>query len=478
MRRIPLVLLAAGLVVGIAVPFFWASRIPIFLGAALLVAAGLLARRRPLAALAGIVAAVALILAPGLINGWRNGQGIAWDVPAGESIELAEVGLAITADDDEPVLRARDIDSGAERWRVNLPDRTADGAGIRIWRAGHTLVVVGFDGALRGIGLDDGKVLWEAPPADTEFAGVTDGQRVAVTRCDADDRCRVESLSLQDGTVQWSAPVSRAGEFLGVPLPNDQLLDDIPLWPASFVVVPVKGESEAYVARDLATGKVLARGSHETELTGMLDDVLVRATRDGAVWGTDVRSGRELWRRSADEGYQPALSPMLSTRTLAMPEGALVLASGDYTLNSLQLGDALRLLDPRTGKVTEHPVDLPPDVVTLYTTGHATLRQPAILWQDYEDGTDATDVLLDGRTYRRDRVRDVPLTATEVGWETTEATWGRGRGRVVEVYDRRSGERVARYSGENTFVSSAGDRLIVAEGGDRDNPHVHVFAAR
>ena len=438
MRRIPLVLLVAGLVVGVAVPFFWASRIPIFLGAALLVAAGLLARRFVLA-LAGIAAAVALLLAPGLVNGWRNGQGIAWDVPERESIELAEAGLAITSDDDEPVLRARDIDSGAERWRLKLPARTADGAGVRVWRADRTLVVVGFDGALRGIDLDAGKVLWEAPSADTQFAGVTDGEHVAVTRCATLGHCRVESLSLADGTVQWSAPVIGAGEFLGVPLPDDQLLDDVPLWPASFVLIPAK--REAYVARDLATGKVLARGSHRNELTGMLGDVLVRARRDGDLWGTDVRSGRELWRRS-DDGFQAAVSPMLGTFTLAMPEGALVLTSGEDTLNSLELGDALRLLDPRTGKLAEHPVDLPPDVVTLSTTGHATLRQPAILWEDYEDGTDATEVLLDGRTYDRERVREVDLTPAQVGWEGTQADLGEGQGprrRGLRPAQRRSG---------------------------------------
>ena len=96
MRRIAPVLAVAGLVVGIAVPFFWASRLPIFLGAALLVAAGLLAHR-PLPALAGIAAAVVLLLAPGLINDWRNGRGIAWTVPDGERLLIAEAGTAITA---------------------------------------------------------------------------------------------------------------------------------------------------------------------------------------------------------------------------------------------------------------------------------------------------------------------------------------------------------------------------------------------
>ena len=91
-----IVVLVLGLVVAIAVPFFWASRIPIFIGAALLVAAGL-PRARPLPALTGIAAAVVLLLAPGLFNDWRNGRGIAWTVPDGERLLLAEAGAAITA---------------------------------------------------------------------------------------------------------------------------------------------------------------------------------------------------------------------------------------------------------------------------------------------------------------------------------------------------------------------------------------------
>jgi hypothetical protein len=40
MRWIPLLLLAAGLVVGLVVPFAWASRAPLLLGAALIATAG------------------------------------------------------------------------------------------------------------------------------------------------------------------------------------------------------------------------------------------------------------------------------------------------------------------------------------------------------------------------------------------------------------------------------------------------------
>ena len=46
----------------------------------------------------------------------------------------------------------------------------------------------------------------------------------------------------------------------------------------------------------------------------------------------------------------------------------------------------------------------------------------------------------------------------------------------MEVYDRRSGKRLVRYIGENTTVSSAGERLVIAEGDDRDHRTLHVVA--
>ena len=478
MRRIPFVLLVAGLVVGLAVPFLWASRAPLPLGAALLAAAGL-ATRRPLPALGGIVAAVALLLVPGFVDDWRNGRGIAWTVPHGEDIVLAEAGVAITEDDEEPVLRARDIDSGEEKWRLRLPE-APDRGNLRIWRAGRTLLTEGFDDRLRGIDLDRGRVRWEAPSAQTGLVGVSDGRYVAMTRCASAGACQVESLSLQDGKVAWRAPVSGAGEFLGVPFSDDNQTDDRPLWPATFVVIPGKpGDERGYVARDLATGRVLAHGSHRSESTGMLGDVLVRATYEGVVTATDVRSGRELFKRPAD-GLQPARSALVSTGTVAMPEGSLLLGPDDYSIDSVKLGDALRLLDPRTGKVTVRRTGLPPDIVTVYATDRpapagAKLRSPAILWNDYNDSAgDESEVVADGRSYPRLRVRSIALTAAQLGFESTQHPWGSGERRVIEVYDRASGERRVRFVGDDIAVNAVGDRLVVGEG-DREDPVVHVI---
>src|SRR5262245_8583994 len=124
MRWIPLAVL--GLVVGIVVPFFWPSALPVWLGAALLVVAGVLARRVVLAAVA-IVAAVALVLAPGVLDGYRNGRGIAWTVPDDEQLVLAQEGLAVTKTSGEPVLRGRDLRTGERRWEVRLPEGDGNG---------------------------------------------------------------------------------------------------------------------------------------------------------------------------------------------------------------------------------------------------------------------------------------------------------------------------------------------------------------
>ncbi len=460
--RAALLVAIAGLVVAFAAPFFWASRVPLFVGAALLVAAGLLSRRA-LPAVAGIAAAVVLLLAPGLIDGWRNGRGIAWTVPDSERLLIAEGGAAITVGREDTVLRARGIDTGDERWQLKL-DKPSFTETLHVWRVGRTLLVADYDDSLKALDLDTGKVRWSAPPAETHFAGVTDGENVALTRCPA-EQCQVESYSLSDGRLRWKAPVSGTGEFLGVPLPTRQLADDIPLWPASFVVLR---DDDRFEARDLATGRVVARGD---EKTGLIGSVLVRADDEGAVSATDLQSGRELWR---NERLDLTQTPMLSARSLAMPGGAL-LAEGDW-LESVMVGDTLEQVDPRTGKVTERPIDLPPDIVDIASSDRPD-APPAILWNDYEgEDTDDSEVLVDGRHYLRQRVDEIALTPAQAGWESTQAPWGHGTHRVVEVYDRRSGKRLVRYVGANTTVSSAGERLVVAEGEDRDHRTVHVVA--
>jgi len=474
MRRLPILLLILGLIVGIAVPFFWASRVPIFLGAALLLAAGILTRSRwPV--LASIAAAVALILAPGLINGWRNGQGIAWTAADDEDVLLAESGVVITKADEEPVLRARDARTGELKWQLKLPEEPNRNP-PRIWGAGDTLLTTGFDETLRGVDAKTGKVRWEAPPAATHFAGVTDGENVALTRCPAPRDCQVESLSLADGTLRWKAPVAGGGEYLGVPLSDDSQTTDRPLWPASVVVIPRKPDDSRYDVRDLATGRVITSNDHGTDSTAILGDVLVRQTDAGDMTGTDVRSGRVLWTRDKNAGSRAARSPMITSDTLGLPEGTLVLGADGATTESFAIGDALRLLDPRTGKLTEIPVDLPPDVVDLVSSDQPDVsapRTPAILSRDYEDPSDPSKVIADGHTYARDDVRNAYLTPTQVAFESDQRPWGTGLSRVIEVFDRKTGERLARFAKDEMSLRPLGGRFVIADG-DPDDPAEHV----
>jgi hypothetical protein len=58
-----------------------------------------------------------------------------------------------------------------------------------------------------------------------------------------------------------------------------------------------------------------------------------------------------LWRHAAVDGLRAVRSPLLSTGAVAMPEDAVVLASDGLALDAVKVGDVLRLIDPRTGKI-------------------------------------------------------------------------------------------------------------------------------
>ena len=132
------------------------------------------------------------------------------------------------------------------------------------------------------------------------------------------------------------------------------------------------------------------------------------------------------------------------------------------------------MLDPRTGKLTEHPThvlgaggavvvptDDPPVTAETATAG-ATPRVPVI--SAYLDDR----VLADGRVYRAElQKRGIGATPAQVGWGQPVHAFADGDRAGAVVRDRRSGRELVRYAGENPYVSvrSEGERLIISDGG-------------
>lgn len=464
MRRISLVLLVLALIVGIAVPCFWASAIPVYLGAALLVLAGLLAKRVWFA-VAAIAAAVLLVLAPGVIDDYRNGRGISWAVPEGERLRLAEDGLAVTSTGS--ALRGRDLSTGERRWELPMPKGDGD---VRVWRIGDRLVVNWSDDILRAIGVEDGKEQWQAVPLDTQYVGVTDGEHLALTRCSGLPQCEVQSISLETGLVAWRADVVGSGNYLGVPLPGRGAPNrELPPWRASFVLI---SDEDDWEARDLTTGRVLKTGSRRDGSMTPLGDVLVESTRDGALTGTDVQTGERLWSRPAGDG-KASLSPIVSQDALALPEGVLVLSGDGYAIDSVRLGDRLRTLNTHTGELREAPLDTGYGLVEVLGSAQPASKRPVVFAREYEDDRSTGTIAADGRTYTRAELRDVYVTPNTIGFEREGHTWGTGDDRVIEIFDRNNGDRVVRFNGEEATIYARGDALLIAEGGG-DDPAVHV----
>ncbi len=450
------------------------------LGAACLLAAGALAARRAsrsrfLLVLLGILGAVLVIQLPRLVTDARNGQGIAWEARAGERIVLAEAGVAVTSSDEGRTLTGRDIGNGGGKWEIEFPRDGFAGSEPFVSRVGRTLVVVDRANKLRAIDLGTGRQRWDAPPADGfVLPAIADAEFVAATHCREGGRCTVEVRALRDGSVRWKAPLASNGPWLGSPPIAQALGSDRPIWPASAVIVRVPPGGARYELRELATGKVLGRGTGTDDALGVIGNLFLRQTEDGALSATDVAAGRQVWERPAD-GQVAARTPEGSLRWLAMPDAALLLGGELRDIEDLALTDTLPILDPRTGRVTERrtggegsnsavvvPLDGPP--VTAGTAAAPPApRMPAIAAY-VED-----EVLADGRRYRTDRLdrRDIGTTATQVGWGRDVQPFGGGERAGAVVHDRRTGKRLVRYAGESRSVSvrSEGERLVIYDGG-------------
>jgi hypothetical protein len=189
---------------------------------------------------------------------------------------------------------------------------------------------------------------------------------------------------------------------------------------------------------------------------------------------TDVTSGELVWRRGATDRLRAARTPDGSLRWLGMPDGGLILTSGLTNTEDLPITDTLRVLDPRTGRLTEHavgklysniaqavPVDGPEITAETATAGIAP-RVP-VLWNPLDH-----KVATGGRILRTGIIgpRSVAATATQVGWNQRVHAFASGDHAGAVVYDRRSGRRLVRFAAEKgAFLRSEGDRLVIAADG-------------
>ena len=410
-----------------------------------------------------------LFFVPGFVTDRRNDQGIAWTAPKGERVVFAEAGLAVTEQDAGRRITGRDLETGARRWGLALPDGYRD---VEVRRVGRTLLVSDRADALRALDLATGKQRWETPPVADGYRlpAVANPELVASSVCGDGPGCTAEVRSIADGKLRWSAPTFN--HWLGSPPIAQALGVDRPLWPASAVVLVTGREGERYEVRHLETGEIVVRGRSSDTSLAVTGNLFLRDTGKGVLSATDVATGNMVWTRERD-GRVVARAPDDSFQWLGIPDGALIMTGAHPDMDSLTLGDELRVVDPRTGKLTEHPThirgasgavvvptDWPPVTAETATAG-ATPRVPVI--SAYFDDR----VLADGRVYRAELdKRDIGATPTQVGWRQRVHAFADGDGAGAVVRSRRSGREIVRYAGEsrNVSVRSEGERLVVYDG--------------
>ena len=167
------------------------------------------------------------------------------------------------------------------------------------------------------------------------------------------------------------------------------------------------GTPARYQVRDLATGRVVLRGGGARESAAVVGKLLVRAGQQGPTTATDLTTGREAWR--FEEGN---LTPMRAARgetaTLGMPDGGLLMSTQYQALPEISIGDELRVLDPRTGRLTVETADvdgfeeeLAPTLDTPITAQSVAEGPPARTPALRSDG-DVSEIYADGRIYRLD----------------------------------------------------------------------------
>jgi hypothetical protein len=349
-----------------------------------------------------------------------------------------------------------------------------------VQRVGGMLIVHGRAGQLVGVELASGKQRRSVAGGQTTIPAIASPEVFAFERCDGG--CVAEARSVRDGTLRWRADDPEGNGFLGAPRSSRDDTLVTPLWPGSVVILSSGKRRRRFEVRDLADGSVLVRSGRNQELTAVDGATVVRAVLGADAWATNAFTGRELWRRK-DDGDRVSRGADAALTAVGLPAGSIVLARHGDELPLLIAGDLLRLVDPRTGKLTETPnrltggvqvVAAPAPPVTAETAEHGVPAGTPVLAKTFEGEA----VQADGRVYETANIQSgsVAATATQVGWESAQPVFLRDDSEDgAEVRDRRTGERVARYAGDDVFIQAVGERLVLVVG-DGDDQREYVVA--
>ena len=115
-------------------------------------------------------------------------------------------------------------------------------------------------GQLIGLDLTSGKPRWSETVGNIVPPAVASPEAFAFVRCD--DGCIAEADSIQDGRLLWRAADRSGDGFLGAPRSDRDETRARPPWPSSVAVV--RARSSRFEVRDLASGRVLERGTATT----------------------------------------------------------------------------------------------------------------------------------------------------------------------------------------------------------------------
>ena len=285
--------------------------------------------------------------------------------------------------------------------------------------------------------------------------------------------------------ARWQAPVSSDSELLGTPEQDQQELPYDTLWPASVVVIRAPGKNAPFEARELSSGRVLGRWTGDNAFS-VIGNLVVRADDHGDMRARDEIAARDVWTRKASDGLNPVRGTSRHLKSIAMPDGGVILVSRYETLPYVSIGDTLHALKPRTGKVTDHPLNLSTSAISISSTEgpavtakSATAGVPPLLpgLRAFNDA-DEDELWIDGHLYKPvdHRGSTIPLTSAQTAWTSDLHAWGLGTRRGVQVYDRRTGRRVVRFIADQARASAIGEAIVLSEA-DPENPHQYVVSA-